>query len=100
MLVNPYSKLQQGDQSVSRERLVNENEPEWQNISSIGSPISNFPNYIFRRPVVDPLVVKLNDAYEALIYPDRVTVGCSRFTHEVILEVAEKIKELSKVDKL
>jgi len=40
--------------------------------------------------------VKLNSEYSAIVTKENVKVGCQTFTHEVILEVAEAIKKLTK----
>lgn len=42
------------------------------------------------------ITVKLNSEYSAIVSKDGVEVGCQKFTHNALLELAEAIKNITK----
>ena len=51
-----------------------------------------YPFFVLRK--LDEIKIGLNSDYEAIVTENEVIVGCQKFTHDKILEVAEAIKKI------
>jgi hypothetical protein len=48
------------------------------------------------KPKCAPMTITLNEKYNAIVYPDRVEVGCQTFSFDSIKDLFLKIKEMEK----
>lgn len=44
---------------------------------------------------VEPITVKLNDEYKAIVTPSGVTVGCQQFSHETVRDLYDAVSKMA-----